>query len=353
MEIQKKEYKKFKKTYYKKYFLAGDVGGTNTNLGLFGVKGKKLDILISRHYKSQELTGLNEAVNEIMGHVKDSYGISIKDACLAPAGVLSSKKDFVKITNVGWDVSKKRLLRGTGLKNIIFINDFMAIGYGTNIIRKNDLKVIKKAKEVNFAPKVVVGAGTGLGKSTLIYNRNLRYYDPIQSEAGHIDFAAQSKEDLALVDFIKKTKKIRQNVPFELILSGKGFVTVYNFLRASKKFHTTKYTKEVQSAVHKPQLISKYRKVDPACKATLKLMKKYYARFAMSFAVDSLCYGGLYIAGGIAPKNIDMFDKVFVKIFEDNLMMKHVLKKIPIYLVLSYDLGLRGAGFAGLKLLYD
>jgi glucokinase len=79
------------------------------------------------------------------------------------------------------------------------------------------------------------------------------------------------------------------------------------------------------------------------------MFKRAYANFAKNTALDGLALGGVYIAGGIAPKNKEIFDKEFVKIFEYSHKMGHVLKKIPIYLILNYDIGLLGAGFFGAK----
>ena len=60
-----------------------------------------------------------------------------------------------------------------------------------------------------------------------------------------------------------------------------------------------------------------------------------------------LPYGGIYIAGGIAPKNKEIFDREFVKMFGQNNKLSHVLNKISIYLVRNLNVGLIGAGAAG------
>ena len=351
MPFKKIEYKKFNKRLYTSFILAGDIGGTNTNLGIFGVKNNFPTLLISFHFKSQQLKGLHSAINEILVYVQKNYGISITKACFGVAGVLSSNKENAKITNINWDVSKNVLLKKTKLKKILLINDFEAVGYGINMLAKKDVGVIKKAKNVPKAPIVVIGAGTGLGKTTLIYNENYGSYIPLPSEAGHSDFSAQNHMELNLINFIKKHKKINANVPYEEVLSGQGLTNIYLFLRKSRKFPSTKYTKEIAKSNYKPELVSKYRKTDKTCKETFEVFTMIYAKFAKNFALDALAYGGVYIGGGIAPKNKDIFDKEFVKTFENNYKLKYVLKKVPIYLVLNYNVGLLGAGFAGAKFL--
>jgi len=215
------------------------------------------------------------------------------------------------------------------------------------MLDRRDIYIIKNDKKIEKAPILVIGAGTGLGKTLLIYNENYKMYIPLPSEVHHSDFAAQSKFELDLVNFIKNHRKIRQNVSNGDILSGEGLVNIYFFLRMSKKYKETLYTGKIDKSNSKPELISKYRKIDKICKESFDVFKAEYARIAKNLALDAMPLGGIYIAGGIAPKNKDIFDKEFVRIFEYNQRMADILKEIPIYLVLNYNVGLLGAGFAG------
>lgn len=329
---------------YSRFVLGGDVGGTNTSLGIFGIKNSKAELLLSFHFKSNELKGLHHAVNDVLNRAAKKYGISIASACFAVAGVLSPGNENAKITNVKWDVRRRMLLKSTKLKKIEIINDFEAIGYGIFMLGSKDFKVIKKAKKVGKAPVLIIGAGTGLGKAALIYNECSKSYVPVPSEAGHTDFPAQAQEEIDLIDFIKKYRKIRQTVSYEQVLSGQGLINIYMFLRKNGKLKETRFTKQIDISL-KPELISKCRKADKTCKETFEMFRRIYAKFARNFALDCLAWGGVYIAGGIAPKNMEIFDSEFVRIFSQSHKMSHVLKKTPIYLVLNPNAGLLGAGF--------
>ena len=344
MVLIKREYKKFNKKDCNSFILGGDIGGTNTNLGVFGVQNNFPILLILFHFKSKELRGLHYAINETLGCIRKNYKIKIIKACFAVAGVLSENNDSVKITNLKWDVSKNILLKKTKLKKILLINDFEAIGYGINMLTKKDIIVIKKAEKIQKANIIVIGAGTGLGKTTLIYDENHKSYVPMHSEAGHSDFAAQNQFELELIKFIRRYKRTKQNISYELVLSGQGLSNIYLFLRKTGKFKETIYTREIGESKNQPELISKYRKIDPTCRATFKIFKIIYAKFAKNFALDALPFGGVYVAGGIAQKNKEIFDREFVRIFRQNYKIKEVLKKIPIYLIPNYNVGLLGAG---------
>lgn len=351
MPFIKKEYKNFRRKKYNSFILGGDIGGTNTNLGVFGIKNQHPELILSFHFRSRELKGLHYAVNETLDYLKKNYNIKIAKSCFAVAGILSPDKEFAKITNAKWNANKKILLKKMKLKKILFINDFEAIGYGINMLDKNDIAVIKKAKGMPKAPIVAIGAGTGLGKTTLVYNEHYKSYMPMPSEAGHSDFPAQNQDEMDLINFIKKSKNIRQSISYEQVLSGQGLENIYFYLRKIQRFKETKCTKEVDKSKDKPKLISKYRKADKTCRAVFEIFKIIYARFAKNFAIDSLALGGVYIAGGIAPRNSDIFDSNFIKEFENNYKHADFLRKIPVYLILNYNAGMLGAGFACVKFL--
>ena len=264
MPFTKKEHMKISKKDYTYFILGADVGGTNTNLGIFGIKNRFPTLLASLHFKSKELRWLHNAINETLNYMQKNYKISITKACIAAAGVLSHKKDYVKTQNLPWDISKKELLKKTKLKKILIVNDFEAIGYSINMLSKNDVAVIKKAKRIPKAPIAVIGAGTGLGKTTLIYSEQYKSYKTLPSEAGHTDFAAQSQEELDLINFVRKSHGIKQSISYEQLLSGQGLENIYLFLRKSGKFKEIRYINEINNNF-KPELISKYRKIDATC----------------------------------------------------------------------------------------
>ncbi|HLC61779.1 MAG TPA: glucokinase [Candidatus Nanoarchaeia archaeon] len=345
MQFLKKEHKKLSKSSYSGFILGGDIGATNTHLGIFGVKNKSADLIISYHFKNKDLSSVYEAINFVLNLIKKNYKIKIENASLGIAGALSPKKDIAKMTNIKWSISKKELMQKTKLKKIILINDFEAIGYAINSLKKGNVSVVKTAKRVRKAPILVIGAGTGLGKVILLHDKNKDSYFPVSSEAGNGDFAAQDDEDFELIKFMRQ--EMKGNISYEDFLSGRGIINIYNCVKKEKRFKETACTKEINESKIKPELISKYRKIDGTCKETFRIFKKIYAGFARNSALDVLPYGGIYIAGGIAPKNKEIFDREFVKMFGQNNKLSHVLNKISIYLVRNLNVGLIGAGAAG------
>lgn len=341
------------KTKFSSYVLGADIGGTNTNLGIAGIRNNKPILLFSLNFKSQELPSLIPAVKETLTYAKKKYYINIDNAVIGAAGVVSPSQDAATLNNVSWDISQKELLENTSLSSVYIMNDFQMIGYGINMLNpenKDDLFLITPKQGHSSAStfaKAILGAGTGLGKSILVYNKHFDAHIPIPSEGGHEDFPPQNEFEIRLVNFIKKFRNIRQPLSYEEVLSGRGIESIYQFLRQKKQFKASKYAEEIDESLDKPPLISKYKEQDETCKETFRLFTRFFGRCAKNFALDCLARGGLYIAGGIASKNKEIFTiRDFLNEFENAHQRSEVLKKIPVYVIVNYDVSLYGACFA-------
>lgn len=345
--LQHYKKKKKGKKKYSSFILGGDIGGTNTKLGIFGVKNGKPVLLFLLQFKSQELKSAIPAIKKILLYAKE-HKIKINNACLAVAGPVSANRDFCNLTYVKWNVDTKEIMKKTSLRAFL-INDFEAIGYGINLLSKKDVfEVGHNRKALPKATKAIIGAGTGLGKCILVYND--KEYVPIPSAGGFSDFPCQNELELRLVNFIKKKEKIKEPISCEEMISGKGIESIYLFLRKIGKIKASKYTNEIDKAKIKVELISKYRKKDRTCREVFKFYTKFYARCAKNFVLEVLALGGLYIAGGIASKNKEIFrTKEFINEFEKVNQQPWILKKNPIYVIVNQDIGIYGAAYAAMK----
>jgi len=337
MDFAIKIYKKFSKKSYRSFLLSGDVGGTNTRLGIFGIKSGKPELLVLFHLKSRQLGSIGEALNKAIKYSRLKYKIDITEASIAAAGPLSADRTEVNITNSGLIIRRREILKKTKLNKLVLLNDFEAVGYGINMLGKKDIKTIKNAKKVAKAPVVLIGAGTGLGKASLIYDNNSSSYIPIPSEAGHMDFP---------VEYIKKRNRLKDIASFEHLLSGNGISNIYSFLLNRNKSKGKAHSKMIRESGNSPEVISRFRKSDKICESTFDIFSSIYAKFARNCALDCLPFGGIYISGKIAVKNKDMFNKRFIKIFHNNYKLANVLKRMPIYLILDENVGLLGAAYA-------
>jgi len=336
-----------KKKDFSSFILGGDIGGTNTTLCVAGIHHKTPYVLFSLLFKSQQLPSLVPAVKETITYAKKHYNITIRTAGIGAAGVVSPSADGVRLTNVPWNIRSSDLIKKTGLSSVYLINDFQAVGYGINLLNphnKKDLLCVKKGKKTKqtYPIKAVLGAGTGLGKSILVYDTTFQAYHPLPSEGGHGDLPLYSEDEMRLAEFIKKQRRNPQPVRYEDVLSGYGIETMYHYLKSKQSTTKLKSRITVPAAV-----ISQYRKKDAIAKETFQYFTRFYGRCAKNFVLDTLATGGLYIAGGIAAKNIDLFKtRTFLDEFTHAYHREDVLHHVPIYVVVNYDVSLYGACFA-------
>jgi len=359
MYYEYKQYvKKVSKREYSDFIMGIDTGGTNTRITISGVKKNMPIMLFSMYYKSREVTSIESLIKQVTTYSMDTFNIKVLKACIAGAGPVSHNHDFCKLTNLDWSIDAKEILKKTQLKQVLIINDFEAVGYGIAVINHKDKKqieVLKKGEDAikkDFHPTIaVLGAGTGLGKATLIYNKKFESYIPVASEGGHADLPAHDETDVELIDFIKEQRKFNKEDPadYEDVLSGPGLVNIYKYLTSRGDFEATEFTRKVDQANDMAEFISAYRDEDKTCSKVFELFARYFGRAAKNFALDSLPRGGLFIAGNISVKNKDMFKSAdFIKEFLANNKQKDLLEKIPIFLILNNEINVYGACYAAI-----
>lgn len=322
--------------------LVGDIGGTNCNFGIFYHVDHTHVLLLSIHFKSKEITSFEEVVKQVLAYLKLTYNLTITSACFASAGVVSAKRDFSKPTNLKFMIDIPAIVKNTDLECVLLANDFEVIGYGLALIDPKDLVLVNSGVPQEGTNKAIVGAGTGLGKCILLWEKDREIYVPVASEGGHADFASQSALEYELVSYIKKVRNSTCNVSWEDVLSGSGIQLIYNFF-CSRNAAIKSNELLAKEGLH-PDEIFNSRFLDEHAWNTFELYALFYARCAKNFALDSLARGGVYIAGGIAAKNLMLFEQdSFLTEFINCGKQQEVLKKIPIYVITDYNVSLYGA----------
>lgn len=320
---------------YSLIILSADIGGTNANFTIVGFKNGRPEVLFSRRENSSSVPHFCQLVNNFLARAKEE-GFEPTEGCFAVAGPVEEEggNRLVRMTNAGLVVDTQELLRRTPLKQVEIMNDFEAISYAINLLQERDFVTLSTGREVKGGTRVVIGAGTGLGKSILYWHGWLETYVPISSEGGHGDLPLLSEEELRLSAFIRKRSKIVENVVYEDVLSGRGLQDIYQYLNDSKFPDSP--------AGLSPEEISETKKSNPCSRETFRWFVEFYARCARNFALDALATGGLYVAGGIAARNPDSFAD-FTHEFIKNDAYRRILERIPVHIVTNYDVSPIGA----------
>ncbi|HZW61914.1 MAG TPA: glucokinase [Candidatus Babeliales bacterium] len=325
--------------------MVADIGGTNSNFGFFSIKpythGFESTILTSIHIKSQQITDFPTAVEDILNYVKKTYGMTIKRSCFAAAGVVSENHDYCKPTNLNFIIDSKQIMAKTGLTCAVIVNDFEVIGHGLHKLPSKSLIQVHHGTQRPRANRAIIGAGTGLGKCMLMWDNELSRYLPHASEGGHADFPAQNQLELDLINFIKTINKNQCNVSWEDMLSGNGIEHMYLFFK-QRNSHVAA-SPQLKNGLP-PDEVFRSRNLDEHSKNSFQLYAQIYARCAKDFALDALALGGIYIAGGIASKNLPLFEQSsFLNEFESCGKQQALLKQVPIFVITDYDVSLYGA----------
>ncbi len=312
--------------------LCGDIGGTNTSLSVVSIGDGKPEILLLREYSTADILKIESLVNDFLSDDKvKAYGCT--RACFSVAGPVKDGK-YVKLTNANLCVDGVKLVESTCLEDALIINDFEAIAYAINVINDEDLHFLRKLPS-NNGTKALIGAGTGLGMGFVYFDG--RAYSHLPSEGAHINFPVENRFDLSVAEFIKREKNRNSFPEAEDVVSGRGIELIYRFLQDGYG----DCPKDINSI---DILKNKYE--NECAMKTYNYFKSYYARVCRNLALISLSTGGLYIAGGIAAGNHDIFDDDFLEEFLDHDRLRCVLEEIPLCVIKDYHVSHYGAAYA-------
>ena len=205
--------------------LAGDIGGTKTNLGLFS-RGKRRPVAkVMETYPSREAPHLESIIERFLNR----HRVSIKSACFGIAGPVISGRS--QTTNLPWDVSEVKIKKRFKWSQVGLINDLTATAYAVPLLNSRELLSLNKAKARKEQNLALVAPGTGLGEAMLIFGEG--QYIPVASEGGHADFSPNNEAEVELWRYLSQRFG---HVSTERVLSGPGLVNIYSWLRDSKRF---------------------------------------------------------------------------------------------------------------------
>ena len=323
--------------------LAGDVGGTKCNIALFAEKDGKLHVVFKQRFASKDFARFDLIIKEFTQQAAPHLtGEKVRAAGFGVAGPVINNR--IHATNLPWVIDADSLSKELGVKTIALMNDLGATGHSLDHLPAEDFVVLNQGTPVQGATRALLGAGTGLGQSILFWDGNR--YRVVPSEGGHSDFAPHTDEQIELLKFMRKRYP---QVSWELILSGRGFRTLHEFLSSSVK-HPIFDDPDADPA----PFITKMglSKECPVCVQTLDLWTAIYGAEAGNLALKVLALGGVYVAGGIAVKILPkMQDGTFFKAFRDKWQFGEMLSNVPVSVVLNESAPLIGAAYEALATL--
>jgi glucokinase len=316
--------------------LAGDIGGTKTNLGIFDVQQGKLTKVSDKRYPSHEHAGLEEIVADFV----KVTGVKATSASFGIAGPIVDNR--VHTGNLPWVIDGSTMAHQLGLDRVRLLNDLEAAAYGIGVLAPTDLETLREGVAAPRTPRAVIAAGTGLGEAILFWDGTKHI--PTATEGGHADFAPHTAQQMELWKFIKARSEFVSN---ELILSGRGFKTLHEFLNPDVR-HPGFDDPKVDPAPEITRLA--LTRECPVCVAVMNLWVEIYGSEAGNLVVRTVARGGLYVAGGIAVKILPYLQSgKFLAAMQHKEKMTDFLAQVPVRVVLDEECPLKGAAYVAWK----
>ncbi len=342
--------------------LAGDVGGTNTNLALIGKKGGTFSTIFERHYSTKEETSFLAPLGRFLAEARaEAPGFRPDLACVSGAGPVENGR--IRLTNAPWDIDAAGITRDFGLRTFL-INDFTAVSYGVLLLDPRDETQLRPLagrggptpEPVPGGVKAVIGAGTGLGVGYVVRVGDRTMAFP--SEGGHVSLPVYDEETRTFSRWLED----RYGFPpgSEAGVSGQGIGHLFAFLAEREGAGGSPLSAgdaEILALpeAERPVRVASASRESSLCGRAMEIFVRLYARSAADAAACFLPYGGLYLAGGIASKNETWFleDFRFMDMFLRSYRghIRGILARVPVYIVKDYGISLYGAANAAASLL--
>lgn len=327
--------------------IAGDVGGTKTNLGIYELSGSSRIPLRKASLDSGKYGSLGSLV---AGFLKDT-GLKPEYAVFGVAGPVMGSE--TKITNLGWVIQEETIRKELGLKSVRLLNDLQAIAYGIADLQGDDLFTLNQGRKNPHGPIAVIAPGTGLGEAYITWNASSSHVAHA-SEGGHADFGPTNALELRLLSYLLES---HEHVSYERICSGIGIPNIYSFLKERESYEEPVWLKERLSGSPDRTAAIISAALDTAsgcdlCSKTLEIFLSILGAEAGNLALKILATGGVYLGGGIPPRILPAFQgSPFMHSFTSKGRLSHVLEQIPVYIILNPEVALIGAARFGLEYL--
>jgi len=322
-----------------KLMIAGDIGGTKTILQLLKTDGKQYQSLYSKRYASSEHADFKSLLAEFI-HSSQSVinNQPIVSVCLGIAGPVNERT--AQVTNLPWRIDADVLQHELAIQHVELINDFMAVGYGIDLLQQSDFYCLQTGVAVEKATRVVIGAGTGLGQGYLVWQGG--QYVPHPSEGSHADYAPHN---LVQIELLKYLQAKFGHVSWERVASGSGLVNIFEFLISTQPA-TAALERALQLSEDKAATLADFALVhyDKLAEQALDIFIEAYGAQAGNLALTCLAQGGVYIAGGIAPKLIQRMARGdFMRAFGNKGRFASLMASLPVKVVMNPEVGVHGA----------
>jgi glucokinase len=324
--------------------LAGDIGGTKTNLAVFSAETGWRKPYAEATYSSVQYPDFESLVREFL----TQHNFPIDRASFGVAGPVV--EGHASITNLPWMMDEKHLQQAFHISSVRLMNDLDAIAHSVPHLEAQDLHTLNEGQKVTGGAIAVIAPGTGLGEGFLTWNGT--QYQAHTSEGGHADFAPVNPLQVELLRYLMARFP---HVSFERVCSGTGIPNIYDYLKDSGYAAEPQWLAEQLATTNdrSPIIVNNALDKDNACElciATLNAFVSILAAEAGNLALKVFSTGGVYIGGGIPPRILSYLQaKQFMQIFTHKGRFTPRLSQMPVHVILNPKVALLGAAIHGFE----
>ena len=229
--------------------------------------------------------------------------------------------DAVRMTNHHWSFSIEALRQALGLDRLEVLNDFTALALSLPHLPAQALLPLGGGAAVEHAPKALIGPGTGLGVSGLVWGGS--HWVALQTEGGHVSLSPRTDREWAL---LQRLQARHGHASAERLLSGPGLEAIYQTLAA---LDAAPRDPLPAAAIDQAALDG-----DPLADETLQLFLALLGTTAGNLALTLGARGGVYLGGGILPRlRHRLTGSALRERFEDKGRFRAYLQAVPMWLI--------------------
>lgn len=320
-------------------YLAGDVGGTKTLLGLFTPGDGPRRPLETRSYP----TVPDDPPDRVVRRFLD--GRPVEGVVLGVAGaVLDGRAGG---SNLPWQIDEEALADAAGAPARL-INDLEAIAAFVPRLSPDDVVRLQEGRPEAGGAMAVIAPGTGMGEAMLVCVDGR--YRPLRSEAGHVDFAPNDDLQDAYLRWLRAR---HGHVSLERACSGAAIPELLEFLvQEDHASPSPEVAAELAGAADPTPLIVDAALAErcPACVRTLDVFAAMLGAAAGDLALQIVATGGVYLGGGIPPRIVPVLrDAGFLDAFRHKGRFRALMERIPVRVIDDDRTGLWGAALTAMS----
>ena len=317
--------------------IAVDLGATKTLMALVERDGGRVRVRFEARYADDDFASFDALAERFVADARAAVGAhDVSAACIGAAGPVAAGR--VRMTNRDWTLDEAALSRRFGWPRVRIVNDFAAAAAGVEMLRPDDLDTLQAGSPEPAGPRVVLGAGSGLGVAYAVCDGGA--WRIVAGEGGHRSFAATDERQAALAAYWRGTLG---HVSDESFLSGPGIARLYAFERAQVGGAATALDRALADGAEPEAISAAADAGDARAGAALRTFAAIYGQVAGDHALAVMATGGVFVAGGLAPKLIGWLRGGFAAAFGAKGAQSALMARFPVHVVKHEALGLLGA----------